>query len=205
MCCATIVSSASLARWDSCHRSIHFPRLKAARHVHRNSWPVILLKVRRMAFVLPLPAKALCKSKHDSKAYPAALKAKNKASESNYQTSLGLCVLVLSESTQSYTWIFLSPIFLPFRGKLLVQGKSSYFCLEAIFLSFVFWMYATNWRRRFSPKQKRFLAIQRRFLPNPVLGRCPKGAFWRKRRFLIETTKIYVVAAKSGNSPLRVF
>ena len=65
---------------------------------------------------------------------------------------------------------------LPFRGKLLFQGRSSYFCLEATFLYIVFWMYATNWRRRFFPDTKAFLGDTKAFLPNPVLGRCPKGA-----------------------------
>ena len=33
------------------------------------------------------------------------------------------------------------------------QGRSSYVCLEAIFLSFAFWMSATNWRS-FFPRYK---------------------------------------------------
>ena len=43
---------------------------------------------------------------------------------------------------------------------------------------FAFLMYATNWRRRFSPIQKRFWATQRGFLPNPVRGRCLKKTFF---------------------------
>ena len=86
----------------------------------------------------------------------------------------------------AYAWIFLSPICSAFSWETVLSGKviiCLYVFLEAIFLSVVFWMYATNWRR-FSPIQRRLLAIQ--------------------RRFLMETTKIYVVTAKSGNSPLRV-